>query len=83
LNYLFTSQVQGEALVDFFETMAPMTDNSRRTGAAIEAHHQFLTWLVPTVDTANRVSAALSISTTAWAILPASTNCIRSGPRVS
>ena len=25
----------------FFEAMAPMTDNSRRTGAAIEAHYQF------------------------------------------
>ena len=24
-------------------------DNSRRTGAAIEAHYQFLVWLMPTV----------------------------------
>jgi 23S rRNA-intervening sequence protein len=27
-----------------------MTDNSKRTGAAIEAHYQFLIWLVPTVE---------------------------------
>jgi 23S rRNA-intervening sequence protein len=27
-----------------------MTDNSRRTGAAIEAHYQFLAWLMPTVE---------------------------------
>ena len=27
-----------------------MTDNSKRTGAAIEAHYQFLVWLVPTVE---------------------------------
>jgi hypothetical protein len=26
-----------------------MTDHSKRTGAAIEAHYQFLTWLMPTV----------------------------------
>jgi hypothetical protein len=24
-----------------------MTDNSKRTGAAIEAHYQFIAWLVP------------------------------------
>jgi len=27
-----------------------MIDNSKRTGAAVEAHYQFLMWLVPTVD---------------------------------
>jgi hypothetical protein len=27
-----------------------MTDNSKRTGAAVEAHYQFLMWLVPTLD---------------------------------
>jgi hypothetical protein len=27
-----------------------MMDNSKRTGAAIEAHYQFLTWLAPTVQ---------------------------------
>jgi hypothetical protein len=27
-----------------------MTDNSKRTGAAIETHYQFLTWLVPAVE---------------------------------
>jgi hypothetical protein len=27
-----------------------MSDNSRRTGPALEAHRQFLLWLVPTVE---------------------------------
>jgi hypothetical protein len=27
-----------------------MTDNSKRTGPAIEAHYQFLAWLVPTIE---------------------------------
>jgi hypothetical protein len=27
-----------------------MKDNSKRTGAAIEAHYQFLAWLAPTVE---------------------------------
>jgi len=27
-----------------------MTDNSKRTGAAIEAHYQFLLWLGPTLE---------------------------------
>jgi hypothetical protein len=27
-----------------------MPDNSRRTGAAIEAHYRFLAWLVPTIE---------------------------------
>jgi hypothetical protein len=27
-----------------------MTDNSKRTGAAIEAHYQFLAWLAPTIE---------------------------------
>ena len=27
-----------------------MTENSKRTGAAIEAHYQFLMWLLPTVE---------------------------------
>ena len=27
-----------------------MRDNSKRTGAAIEAHYQFLAWLVPTIE---------------------------------
>jgi len=27
-----------------------MTDNSKRTGAAIEAHYQFLTWLMTTIE---------------------------------
>jgi hypothetical protein len=27
-----------------------MTDNSKRTGAAVEAHYQFLMWLVPTIE---------------------------------
>jgi 23S rRNA-intervening sequence protein len=27
-----------------------MTDHSRATGAAVEAHYQFLTWLMPTLE---------------------------------
>ena len=27
-----------------------MTDNSRRTGAALEAHYRFLAWLIPAVE---------------------------------
>jgi hypothetical protein len=27
-----------------------MTDNSKRTGPATEAHYQFLAWLVPTIE---------------------------------
>jgi hypothetical protein len=27
-----------------------MTDNSKRTGAAVEAHYQFLLWLGPTLE---------------------------------
>jgi hypothetical protein len=27
-----------------------MTDNSRRTGAAVEAHYRFLVWLMPTIE---------------------------------
>ena len=29
---------------------APMTDNARRTGPAVEAHYQLLTWLTQTVE---------------------------------
>ena len=27
-----------------------MADNAKRTGAALEAHYQFLLWLLPTVE---------------------------------
>ncbi len=27
-----------------------MMDNSKRTGAAVEAHYQFLIWLLPTIE---------------------------------
>ena len=27
-----------------------MNDHAKRTGPAVEAHYQFLLWLVPTVD---------------------------------
>ena len=27
-----------------------MPDNSKRTGPAVEAHYQFLTWLMPTIE---------------------------------
>jgi hypothetical protein len=36
--YLLIPWVQGEAVAKIFEAMAPVTDNSKRTGAAIEAH---------------------------------------------
>ncbi len=29
--------------------MPPMADNSKRAGVAIEAHYQFLAWLVPAI----------------------------------
>ena len=29
-----------------------MPDNAKRTGAAIEAHYQFLTWLAPAIENA-------------------------------
>jgi hypothetical protein len=29
--------------------MTAMMDSSKRTGAAIEAHYQFLAWVVPTM----------------------------------
>jgi hypothetical protein len=31
-----------------------MPDNSKRTGAAIEAHYQFITWLLPAVEKSPR-----------------------------
>jgi hypothetical protein len=27
-----------------------LANNARRTGATVEAHYQFLTWLVPTIE---------------------------------
>jgi hypothetical protein len=30
--------------------MSPITDNSKRTGAAIEAHYRFLVWLAPLLE---------------------------------
>jgi len=33
-----------------------MTDNSNSTGAAIEAHDRFLTWLAPTIEKFHRGS---------------------------
>jgi hypothetical protein len=29
---------------------SPMIDNARRTGPAVEAHQQFILWLIPTVE---------------------------------
>jgi hypothetical protein len=37
-----------------------MTDNSKRTGAAIEAHYQFLAWLVPTIESFPRATSSRS-----------------------
>jgi hypothetical protein len=38
-----------------------MTDNSKRTGAAIEAHYQFLAWLVPTIENFPKSHNLLSV----------------------
>ena len=60
--YLFTSGVQGRSPGRFF-CKGQMTDNSKRTGAAIEAHYQFLAWLLPT--SRNSPEATSSRSATA------------------
>jgi len=46
---IFTSWVQGGALVAIFLDEV-MTDDARRTGPAVEAHFQFLMWLMRAVD---------------------------------
>src|SRR5262249_25948476 len=49
--YFFTSGVQGaQPLGQIFLGAASMIDNSKRTGAAVEAHYRFLVWLAPTVE---------------------------------
>lgn len=51
-----------------------MTDNARRTGPALEAHQQFLLWLVPTVEKFPRSQKFLlgdRIQTTALDVLEA------------
>jgi hypothetical protein len=49
--YLLTSGVQGASPPGRRRIGGQsMTDNSKRTGAAIEAHYRFLVWLVPTLD---------------------------------
>jgi hypothetical protein len=50
--YLFTSMVRGAkppGRVGIY-LRRTMSDNSKRTGAAIEAHYQFLLWLAPTLE---------------------------------
>jgi hypothetical protein len=54
--------------------MVPMTDNSKRTGVAIEAHYQFLTWLMPTVEKfprSHKFTIGDRIQTTALDVLEA------------
>jgi hypothetical protein len=49
-----------------------MTDNARKTGAAVEAHFQFLMWLVPAIEKFPRAQKFLlgdRIQTTALDIL--------------
>ena len=49
-----------------------MTDNARKTGAAVEAHFQFLMWLVPAVEKFPRTQKFLlgdRIQTTALDVL--------------
>jgi hypothetical protein len=51
-----------------------MADNARRTGPALEAHRQFLLWLVPTVEKFPRAQKFLlgdRIQTTALDVLEA------------
>jgi hypothetical protein len=51
-----------------------MTDNARRTGPALEAHRQFLLWLVPTIEKFPRAQKFLlgdRIQTTALDVLEA------------
>jgi len=72
--YLFTSWVQGAALVELFEKVAAMMDNSKRTGAALEAHYQFLVWLLPTVEKfprSHKFTLGNRIETTALDVLEA------------
>ena len=49
-----------------------MTDNARKTGAAVEAHFQFLMWLVPAIEMFPRTQKFLlgdRIQTTALDVL--------------
>ena len=49
-----------------------MTDNARKTGAAVEAHFQFLMWLVPAIEKFPRTQKFLlgdRIQTTALNVL--------------
>ena len=49
-------------------------DNARRTGPALEAHQQFISWLVPTIETFPRAQKFLlgdRIQTTALDVLEA------------
>ena len=49
-----------------------MTDNARKTGAAVEAHFQFLMWLVPAIEKFPRTQKFLlgdRIQTTALDVL--------------
>ncbi len=51
-----------------------MADNARRTGAALEAHHQFMLWLVSVVDKLPRAQKFLlgdRIQSTAMDVLEA------------
>lgn len=51
-----------------------MSDNARRTGPALEAHHQFMLWLMPVVDKLPRVQKFLlgdRIQSTAMDVLEA------------
>lgn len=53
---------------------ASMTDNARRTGPAVEAHQQFILWLVPTIEKFPRSQKFLlgdRIQTTALDVLEA------------
>ncbi len=38
-------------MMQMYNKIEAMADNARQTGAALEAHFQFLLWLIPTVET--------------------------------
>jgi hypothetical protein len=51
-----------------------MADHAKRTGAAIESHYQFLTWLAPTIEKlpkSHKFTVGDRIQTTALDVLEA------------
>jgi hypothetical protein len=60
-----------------------IADNSKRTGAAVEAHYQFLVWLLPTVEKfpkSHKFTLGDRIETNALNVLEALIEAGRSSP---